>query len=588
MNDRLKEEIDLLPSSPGVYLMHNAHDKVIYVGKAKDLKKRVSQYFLRPQKGKVKRMVNEVTYFETIQTATEKEALLLEINLIRQHYPPYNILLKDGKSYPYIAIYKKKDPFLRIMYRDNDPNYHYYGPFPNSGACYEIINLLNALFPLRKCRTLPPTPCLYYHMGQCLGPCLQDITDDVYQPLIKEIEAFMSGNDTKKRQEMVALMKKEADLLHFEKASEYKRIIDAIDHVTAHQSVDSRDKVNRDVFAISMRDGYLGLAVLLYRQGKLLGKDFFVVELFDDVIDQVSNLIGQYYINHPLPKEIIVSLPEIVDLLSLAFNVHVYAPSKGQKLELVDLALKNAKAGLDEHFLTARLDDNNMALLEELGQMLGIATPYRIELFDNSHLQGTNPIGAMVCFINGQKAKKMYRKYHIEHEEKRDDYASMKEVVYRRYHRLIEEKQDLPDLIIVDGGLGQINAAKESLVDLNLSIPLVGLYKNDKHQTEGLMSDQGEIFPLKQDSPLFFLLMRMQDEVHRYAIRFHHEQRSKSLISSIFDKIPGLGNKRKQTLFARYPSLDDMKKASIEELRQILPYDVARHVYDKLHEEIKK
>ncbi len=513
--------------------------------------------------------------------------MLLEINLIRKYYPPFNILLKDGKSYPYIAIYKKKDPYLRIIYRDNDPNYHYYGPFPNSGACYEIINLLSSLFPLRKCKTIPPTPCLYYHLGQCLGPCIKEISDEVYQPLIKEIDAFMNGNDTKKRQEIMALMKKEAEVLNFEKAAEYKKIIEAIDHVTSHQSVHSQDKTNRDVFAISMRDGYLGLAILLYRQGKLLGKDFFVVELFDDVVDQVSNMIGQYYVNHPLPKEIIVSLPEIADLLSLALNVRVYTPIKGQKKELIDLALKNAKTGLDEHFLTARLDDDNIKLLEELGHLLGINSPYRIELFDNSHIQGSDPIGAMVCFINGQKAKKMYRKYHIEHEEKRDDFASMREVVFRRYRRLKEENQSFPDLIIVDGGLGQINAAKESLDNLELSIPLVGLYKNDKHQTEGIMNKEGEIFPLKQDSPLFFLLMRMQDEVHRYAIRFHHDQRSKSLVSSIFDHIPGLGSKRKQVLFARYPSLEDIKNASIEELSQILPKEVAKAIYDKLQDNNK-
>ncbi len=588
MNKRLKEEIDLLPSSPGVYLMHNALDKIIYVGKAKNLKNRVSQYFLTPQKGKVRRMVSEVSYFETIQTSSEKEALLLEINLIRQHYPPYNILLKDGKSYPYIALYKEKDPYLRIMYKDTDPRYHYYGPFPNSGACYEVINLLNSLFPLRKCKTIPTSPCLYYHIGQCLAPCIQEIPNETYLPLVKEIENFLNGNDTKKRQEIVALMKMEAEKLNFEKANEYKKLVEAIDHCVAPQRVHSQDKINRDVFAISTRDGYLALAILLYRKGKLLGKDLFIAELFDDIAEQVSNMIGQYYINHPLPKEIIVSIQEIAPLLAMALNVKTYTPKKGNKLEMVDLALKNAKAGLDEHFLTARLEDDNLALLEQLADILSIDIPYRIELFDNSHIQGSDSIGAMVCFINGQKAKKMYRKYNIEHDEKRDDYASMYEVVYRRYRRLLEENQAFPDLIIVDGGLGQINAAKKALDDLNVHISLVGLYKNDKHQTEGLMNEDGEVFPIKQNSPLFFLLMRMQDEVHRYAIKFHHEKRSRSLVSSLFDNIKGLGHKRKQLLFTRYPTLEDMKNASLEELSQIIPLDVAKRVFDVLHDNSKK
>lgn len=529
-------------------------------------------------------MVNEVDHFETIQTETEKEALLLEINLIRQYYPPFNILLKDGKSYPYIALYKKNDPYLRIMYKDNDPNYHYYGPYPNSSACYEIMNLLNDLFPLRKCKTIPPTPCLYYHMHQCLAPCLHPISKEEYEPLIQEIDDFLNGNDHKKRREIEHLMKEEAKLLHFEKAAEYKKTLDAIDHVISKQSVHSQDKTNRDVFALSTRDGYLGLAVLLYRKGKLLGKDFFVVELFDDMLEQASSLIAQYYVNHPLPKEVMVSIPEIASLLSLALDVRVYTPSRGSKMELIDLALKNAKAGLDSHFLTARLEDDKVALLEELGKLANIPTPYRIELFDNSHIQGASPIGAMVCFINGEKAKKMYRKFNIEHEEKRDDFASMKEVVYRRYSRLKEENQPFPDLIIVDGGLGQIHAAKEALDQAEVTIPLLGLYKNDKHQTEGLMDINGEIYPMDPASPLFFLLMRMQDEVHRYAIKFHHEQRAKGLFVSLLDGIPGLGEKRKRTLYARYPSIEEMKNASVSELEQILPTDVASSVYQALHE----
>ena len=583
MNPRLKEEIDLLTSSPGVYLMYNALDKVIYVGKAKNLKKRVSQYFLRPQVGKVKRMVSEVVRFETIQTATEKEALLLEINLIREHYPPFNILLKDGKSYPYIAIYKKNDPYLRIMYKDKDPSFRYYGPYPSSSSCFEIINLLNKLFPLRKCKTIPPTPCLYYHLGQCLAPCINKIEESEYQSMLDEIASFLDGKDTKKRKEIESLMIEEAENLNFEKAAEYKKILDSIDHIISHQNIEQKDKLDRDVFAISTRDGYLSLGVLLYRKGKLLGKDLFVVEEFDDIKEQVTNMIGQYYLSHPLPKEIIVSIKEIASILSLALSTKVICPIKGNKLELVNLALKNAKTGLDEHFLTARLEDDQISLLEQLGKILNINTPYRIELFDNSHIQGSSPVGAMVCFINGQKAKKMYRKYHIEHEEKRDDYASMREIIKRRYSRLKEENEDYPDLIIVDGGLGQINACKEALESIGVNIPFVGLYKNDKHQTEGLMSSEGEIYIIEQGSPLFFMLMRMQDEVHRYAITFHKQLRSKSMLTSILDNIPGLGAKRKQIIYQRFPSLSSLKDASLEELEQIIPSEVALALYNKIH-----
>lgn len=583
MNPRLKEEIDLLPSSPGVYLMFNALGKVIYVGKAKNLQKRVSQYFLRPQVGKVKRMVNEVDHFEIIETSTEKEALLLEINLIRKHYPPFNILLKDGKSYPFIALYKKNDPYLRILYKDNDPNYKYYGPYPSSSSCYEIINLLNKLFPLRKCKNIPLTPCLYYHLGQCLAPCINKISEEDYQNMISQITAFLDGKDTSKRKEIESLMLKESENLNFEKAAEYKKILDSIDHIISHQSIEQKDKIDRDVFAFTTRDGYLAIAILLYRKGKLLGKDLFVVEQFDDIKEQVTNLIAQYYLSHPLPKEIIVSYKEIASILSLALSTKVICPSKGNKLELINIALKNAKTGLDEHFLTARLEDDQLSLLEQLGRTLNIDTPYRIELFDNSHLQGSSPVGAMVCFINGQKAKKMYRKFHIEHEEKRDDFASMKEVITRRYSRLKEEKQAFPDLIIVDGGLGQIRACEEALSLVGVNIPFVGLYKNDKHQTEGLMNVNGEIYLVEQGTPLFFMLMRMQDEVHRYAITFHKQVRSKSMLTSILDQIPGLGQKRKQLIQARFNSLSALKDASLEELNQIIPSDVALLLYNKIH-----
>ncbi|MCF0116763.1 MAG: excinuclease ABC subunit C, partial [Bacilli bacterium] len=331
MNKILENEIDLLPESPGVYLMKNALDKVIYVGKAKILKNRVSQYFLRPQVGKVRRMVNEVDHFETIQTATEKEALLLEINLIRKYYPRYNILLKDGKSYPYIALKKDSEaPILKIKHNDTDKTYKYFGPFPNAGACYEVIDLLNRIYPLRKCSTLQKNVCLYYHIGSCLGPCIHKIEPSIYQKYMDEIESFLNGKDQTKIKEYERLMKEESSNLNFEKAAEYKKIIDSINHVIDHQVIDSStEKVDRDVFGVSLRDGYLALAVLTYKKGRLLGKELFVVEEFDDFNEQMTELIVQYYSNnnHKIPNEIFVSNKEIVDILTISLNTKVFSPT---------------------------------------------------------------------------------------------------------------------------------------------------------------------------------------------------------------------------------------------------------------------
>lgn len=587
INDRLKKEIELLSESPGVYLMHDANERVIYVGKAKNLRKRVAQYFLRPQVGKVARMVREVSFFETIQTETEKEALLLELNLIQKHYPRFNILLKDGKTYPYIGIKKDDNMSLRVMHNDNDKSYQYYGPFPNASACYEVIDLLNKIYPLRKCKTLPSSACLYYHMGLCLGPCINKIDKDTYQKMFDEIENFLDGKDDSKRKEIYSLMMKESNAMNFEKAAEYKKILDAIDHIVLKQSVQSFDDTSRDVFAMSSRDGYLSLAVLTYRKGKLLGKNIFIVEALDDLNEEMVELIAQYYQKHKLPKEVVVANGDIVDVLGRVLDAKVLTYQVGPKVEMLTIAVKNAKAGLDEHFETARLDDDKQLLLEELGNLLHIDTPYKIELFDNSHIQGSNAIGAMAVYVNGEKAKKLYRKFHIEHEETRDDFASMEEIVMRRYKRLKDENEEFPNLIIVDGGLGQIHAAQNALEKIGANIPLAGLYKNDKHQTEGLMDINGNKYVVEAKSPLFFFLVRMQDEVHRYAITFHRQLRSKSMVNSLFDSIDGLGEKRKEILLSRYPTIKDIENATNEELEQILPKDVVQNIKDAINN-IKK
>ncbi len=582
MTERIKTLIANLKHLPGVYLMHDKDDTIIYVGKAKDLYKRVSQYFLRPQSGKVFKMVTNVEYFETIITANEKEALVLEMNLIQKYYPRYNILLKDGSHYPYIALKKKGDPILTIKRNDKDKNYDYFGPFPNSGAAYQTISLLNKIFPIRKCQTLPSTTCLYYHLGQCLGPCVNKIDEEVFNNIREEIKSFMRGNNQKQKAEIKEKMLQASENLEFETANEYKKILDAIEHINVQQNVENSDKKDRDIFAFSSRSGYLALAVLSYRKGLLLGKQVFVVEEFGDNDEQVADLLLQFYQKYPSPHEVVINNQNVIDSIEGLIDSTVVSVTKGKVHELVINAKENADNTLDEYFLSAKLDTDKVELLEKLGKIIDIPTPLHIELFDNSHIQGAFPVGAMVAFVNGEPAKKLYRRFLIKHEEARDDLASMKEVVYRHYKRLVEEEKKMPDLLLVDGGLNQINAAALALLEAGANIPLFGLYKNDKHQTAGLIDGSGKTYPL-DDKNLFFLLTRMQDEVHRFAISFHKEKRNKGMRVSILDDISGLGDKRKEKIYRAYPDLESLKRASIEEFAQFLPHEVAEELYNKLH-----
>ncbi len=580
MNEKIKTDIELLPHLPGVYLMFNIDNKIIYIGKAKDLYKRVSQYFLRPQEGKTLAMVNNVDHFKTIITQSEKEAFLLEENLIHEHYPRYNILLKDGKHYPYIAL-RKNDPHLKIARNDKDKNYFYFGPFPTSSFAYNIINLLNKLFPTRKCEHIPSSPCLYYHLGQCLAPCINKIEEEDNLKLVENIKAFLEGrDDTVKRKlkdDMLSFSKNE----EFEKAQECLETLKAIEHILSKQVVENKDHISRDVFSYTSRDGYLSLALLTLRNGILLGKDAFIVERFGEESEQISELILQYYQNHPLPKEIVINALIDKDSLEDILDVNVVSASKGKLLELVEMAMNNAKQELDSHFQSARLEDDKLSLLNELAQLLNINTPYRIELFDNSHLQGDASVGAMVVFINAEPVKKMYRKFNIQSNNKRDDYSMMKEVIKRRYLRLKEEKLAYPDLILTDGGLAQVHAALDALKEVEVDIPVYGLFKNDKHSTSGLIDKDGRIYPI-ENKTLFFLLVRMQDEVHRFAISFHHQKRNKAFKQSILDNIPGLGEKRKEIIRAHYKSIDELKNASVNELSQFVPKEVAIEIEKKV------
>ena len=582
MTEKLKQLINNLKHLPGVYLMHDKDGKIIYVGKAKDLQKRVSQYFLRPQSGKVFKMVQSVDYFETIITSNEKEALVLEMNLIQEHYPRFNILLKDDKHYPYIALRKGKDPFLTIKRNDFDKKFDYFGPFPNSGAAYETINLLNKIFPLRKCNKIPSSPCLYYHIGNCLAPCIKEVPESLLSDLSSKIKDFLKGDNLEVQQNIKEKMIEASENEDFETALEYKKILTAIKHINDSQNVEIKDKKDRDIFAFTSREAYISLAVLIYRSGILLGKKTFVVDAFGDLEEQISDLILQFYQKSPLPKEIIINSSKVIENIEPFLSCNISEAKTGKFYELVLNCSTNANNALDEYFMSARLDDDKLEMLTEIGNTLGINTPFHIELFDNSHLQGSSSVGAMVAFINGEPAKKLYRKFHIEHEEKRDDLLSMKEVISRHYSRLIKEERKLPDLILVDGGLRQIQTADKTIKDLNLNIPVFGLFKNDKHQTKGLMGVDEKIYDF-QNNNIFFMLARMQDEVHRFAISFHKSLRKKAMTSSIFDGIKGLGKRRREILEKSFPDINTLKEATIEELEQYIPSEVARALKNKLN-----
>lgn len=565
--------------------MHDKNDVIIYIGKAKNLKNRVSQYFLRSQNGKTAAMVSHVDHFETIITKSEKEALILEMNLIQTHHPRYNIMLMDDKHYPYIAIHKEvKDPYVSLSRNIKNKKCEYFGPYPNSKAAYEIVNMINKLFPLRKCNMVPKSACLYFHMGRCLAPCINDVKKEEYQKIIDDIDTFLKGNNTKIIGSIKEKIYKASEQLDFESAQEYKKMLDYIEHISEKQIVEFKDNINRDIFAFYIREGYVSLACFIYRNGILLAKRSFCYSLIGEINEFVSSLIYQYYQVNTVPKEIIVSNKEIEETLLGSLDATVLFPTKGKLHDVISVVEINAKEALDAHFLTARLDDDKFALLEKLGKILNIKTPIRIELFDNSHLQGTNAIGAMVVFINGEPYKKMYRKFNIESINKKDDLSSMKESLTRRYSRLKNEGEQFPDLVIVDGGTTQLEVAKEVMKGLDLKIPLAGLVKSDKHRTSALMDEKFNEYNLTEDKDLFFLLTRMQDEVHRYAINTHIKKRNKNMFASVFDDIKGIGIKRKEELTKTYPSIKELKNASLEELKQLLPEESAVALYNKLKE----
>lgn len=591
MNERIKNKLALLPDQPGCYLMKDKNGTIIYVGKAKILKNRVRSYFRGSHDTKTERLVSEIDDFEYIVTESNIEALLLEINLIHKNNPKYNIMLKDDKTYPFIKITNEKYPRLMITRKVLKDKALYFGPYPDVNAANETKKLLDRLFPLRKCNPSQKTPCLYYHLGQCLCPYAFDVDPQVYKDMVEEIKGFLSGGHTEIQDRLQDKMAYAAAHMEFEKAAEFRDQIKAIETVMTRQKMTNVDLIDRDVFGYAVDKGWMCVQVFFVRQGKLIERDVSIFPFYDDASEAFLTFIGQFYQEneHFVPKEVLI--PDDIDKESVEalLATKILQPQRGEKKKLVKLASKNAAVALNEKFdLIVRKQERTIGAVEKLGNAMNIPVPIRIEAFDNSNIMGTNPVSAMVVFIDGRPAKNEYRKYKIKTVQGPDDYASMREVIYRRYSRVLKEGLPFPDLILIDGGKGQVDVVKDVLANqLGVDIPVAGLAKNDKHKTSELLFGPNlEVVPLERNSQEFFLLQRIQDEVHRFAITFHRQLRSKNSFASKLDNIEGLGPKRKKNLLKEFKSLKNITAASVEELRKAgLPETVAKNVYRHLHQE---
>lgn len=572
--------------SPGCYLMKNTEGKVIYVGKARKLKNRVSSYFTGAHNYKTTKLVDHIWDFDYIVTGSEKEALLLEINLIKDYTPEYNIMFMDNTYYPYIELTDETHPRLKIVRKTKNKKNKYFGPYPDATAARNTFKLLNKLYPLRKCNHVPDKPCLYYSLHQCLGPCINEVDKSQYDEIRKELISFIHGNTKSKIDELTEKMMTASENLQFELAKEYRDLIRSIEYVTAKQNVQFGDYKDRDILGYFIDKGYISIQLFFMREGKLLYHDFNLEPVGEDFEEDLIRFLVTYYQTHPEPYELLIPQDVDLELLTEILSCHVLQPQRGDKKSLVEMANKNAKEALEKKFLLKeKTDEKTILPIIELGQKLGIDTPHTIELYDNSNIQGAYAVAGMVVYKDGVPSKKDYRKYKIKTVEGPDDYASMKEVIYRRYYRLLMEQKEMADLIIVDGGLGQIKVAKEVIDSLNLSVHICGLSKDDKHSTAMLLDEDGNQVPIDTKSPLFFLLTRMQDEVHRYAISFHRQVRSKSLFSSILDEVEGIGEARKKKLLNHFKSVKKMKETSLEELEAVIPKNTAAKLYEVLHKE---
>ncbi len=591
MNDKVKEHIkqklSLVPQQPGCYLMKNQAGVVIYVGKAKKLKNRLSSYFRGTHTGKTARLVSEIVDFEYVVVTSETESLILELNLIKKYDPKYNILLRDDKSYPYIELTKEAVPRLTVVRninRKKNKHNRLYGPYPNVSAARETVNLLNRMYPLRKCRTFNKKPCLYYHIGQCLGYCSYEIDKKVIHDMEQDIIRFLKGDHSLITKKITDEMLKESERLNFEKAKELKELLDYINITLTKQKVEIGDLVDRDIFGYYLEKGYLSIQVFFIRGGKIVERHSHIYPIVDELEEELTRYIAKFYEKSVLlPKEILV--PEEVDekLLESFLGVTVKKPVRGVKYRLITMAKENAKISLDNKFeLIQKDEEKTSGANEELKEVLHLATLDRIELFDNSNLFGTYNVSGMVVFKNGVPSKNDYRKFKITLDHN-DDYGTMKEVIYRRYFRVLKDDSERPDLIIVDGGIGQMHVAREVLASLGMNIPVVGLKKDDHHATSKLLAfDPIVEIDINKRSNLFYYLERMQDEVHNFTIHYHKQIRSKGSLESILDSIEGIGEKRKKELLKKYHTITKLKSLSKEELSKILPSKTAENLYQFL------
>ena len=587
-----KARLNLIPHQPGSYQYYNKDGIIIYVGKAKDLNNRVRSYFNGKVTGKTAKLVSEIADFKYIVANSELEAFIIELNLIKKYQPKYNILLKDDKSYPYIEYISKPYPklkvsrYLSIKKKDNKI---LFGPYPNAYAARRIVNLINRLYPLKKCNGNPKKVCLYFHIGECLGYCEKKVDSFKLEAMEKEILSFLRGNDKIIKDKIMEKINVYSSQLNFEMANELKKELQYINIIMDKQKVELHDFVDRDVWGYYFDHGHVSIVNMFIRNNKLIGTHSEILTIMEDAYDEIDTYIMNFYNRHEVVKEILVDEKINKEVLEKLINTKFITPLKGKKKKLMAMATLNAKLNLEKEIELINKDEEKKELANEsLRELLNLKTLNRIDLFDNSNLFGSFSVSGMVVFKNGYPAKNEYRKYKISL-EKNDDYNTMKEVIYRRYYRALLEKSELPDLIIVDGGINQINACKEVLSNLNLDIKVCGLKKNDKHRTNELIDgDFYSTYNIDKDSYLFHYLTRMQDEVHRFTISYHKEIRSKGSIASVLDNVDGIGKKRKEMLIKKYGSIKKISEANLEELKEILPESIACNLLNYLKNYLNK
>ena len=588
---KFKDKLALVPHKPGSYQMKDKNGNIIYVGKAKDLNKRLSSYFNRVHTGKTAKMVGLIEDFQYIVASSELEAFIIEINLIKEFNPKYNIMLTDDKSYPYIEYISDPYPKLKVSrylnIRKKDGK-KLFGPYPNAYAARRIVNLLNRLYPLKKCEGNPKEVCLYYHIGECLGYCSNKIDKDKIIDMENEILSFLRGNDEILRNKIMDKITKYSENLNFEMALDLKKELEYIDIVLDKQKVELHDFVNRDVISYFVDNGYLSIEILFIRNGKLLNHKNEIFPINLDINDDIEYYIAKFYSRNEIPKEILIPDSLNIENLKSVVNTNFIIPQKGVKKDLLEMAFLNAKLNLNNRFEEIKKDEVMTSKAnEELAKILGLDSIYRIDVFDNSNLFGSFAVSGMVVFIDGKPAKNEYRKYKVS-VDVNDDYNTMKEILYRRYQRALVDKTSLPELIIVDGGENQIRAAKEILELLHLNIMVVGLKKNDKHRTNDLISSDLSVINIDRMSNVFHYLTRMQDEVHRFTINYHRTLRSKGSISSVLDDIEGIGPIRKKQLIKKFGSIAKMREATLQEVEEILPTNVAIELKEYLDSKYNK